>query len=186
MLKESKEINFYDFKPKNNYLAKRETIIKFINYLVHKLKFRSQTFYLTTYITDLIMMRKEDEMRVELVAICSLILTSKFDEIDSLVPDLNFFKSIEWNKIKINFTLDEILECELACLYVLEHRINYYTPYHFMNYFFSNGIVFKDEILKFYNQVNDDNSKDLSAYDRIYDHSKEALFLFIEGILIVT
>ena len=122
-------------------------------------------------------------MRVELVAICALILTVKFDEIDSIVPDLNLFKSINWNKIKVNCSIEEILECELICLNLLQHQINYFTPYHFINYFCSNGIVFKDEILKSYevNVNEEETSQNFTLYEKIYENSKEALFLFIEG-----
>lgn len=57
MIKETNEINFNNLKKNANYLSKRGNMIKLIKYFVDKLKFRSQTFYLATYMTDLIMMR---------------------------------------------------------------------------------------------------------------------------------
>ena len=67
--------------------------------------------------------------------------------------------------MKVNFSLQEILECEVACLKILKHKVNYFTPYYFINYFWSNGIVFKVYILKTIIEVNDDdNSQEMTYY----------------------
>lgn len=182
MIKESSEINFSEIRKKVDYLLLRENIIKFINYLVHKLKYRSQTFYLACYIMDLIMMIEKQDLNKELVALTSLILTVKFDEIDSVVPDLSSFLSISIGKIKLNCTIEEINQCEVDCIKILDYRLNYNTPYHFMNYFFANGIVFKDEIFKTNElEETDDVRQGHSLYEKIYYCAKEALFYFIEG-----
>jgi len=183
MQKESSEINFSEIRKKVDYLLHREYIMKFINYLVHKLKYRSQTFYLASYITDLIMMMENQDLRHELVAVTALILTVKFDEIDSVVPDLASFQSIKVGKIKLICTIEEILQCEVDCLRLLDYRLHYNTPYHFMNYFFANGIVFKDEIFRTYeDETSDDSKHDYNIYEKLYYSAKEALFFFVEGI----
>jgi hypothetical protein len=186
MQKESSEINFSDIRKKVDYLLYRENIIKFINYLVHKLKYRSQTFYLASYITDLIIMMVNQDLRYELVAVTALILTVKYDEIDSVVPDLTSFQSIIVGKTKLICTIEEILQCEVDCLKLLDYKLHYNTPYHFMNYFFANGIVFKDEVFRTNEDEDSDESKqEYNLHEKLYYNVKEALFFFIEGIRIL-
>jgi hypothetical protein len=186
MQKESSEINFSEIRKKVDYLLHRDNIIKFINYLVHKLKYRSQTFYLATYMTDLIMMMENLDLRQELVAVTALILTVKFDEIDSVVPDLASFQSINVGKIKLICTIEEILQCEVDCLRLLDYRLHYNTPYHFMNYFFANGIVFKDEIFRSYDdECSEESKQESNIYEKLYYCAKEALFFFVEGMRIL-
>lgn len=183
MKKEAEKYNFNDIKRKVDYLLKREQLVRFINYLVHKLKYRSQTFYLACFISDIFQDLDEDNFSAELIAVTALVLTVKYDENDAIAPDLAFFKSLVVNKIRFSCEIEEILNCEVAMLKVLGYKLNYYTPYHFMNFFFGHGIVFKDEILR--GNHSDDNEEesthDLADYEKIYEIAKEALFLFLEG-----
>ena len=193
MKSEANAINFNDIKKKVDYLLHRENVVRLINYLVHKLKFRSQTFYLATYLTDMVMMHLDNlgniedfSISAELVAVSCLVLTVKFDEIDAVAPDLNFFRTINYgSKSKFSCEPEEILHCELLSLKLLDYRLNYMTPYHFVNFLFANGIVFKDEVLK--TNIEEDSSNEINVnvnkYEKIYESAKEALFLFVEGKL---
>ena len=133
------------------YLEKRSNLINLIRGANSKLKFRSQTFFLAVYYMDLIFSRINDlVLKYEFYSICCLLIAAKFDEIDSNIPDLFHFQKICSSKFdhKIYFTIDEIKKYEVYTIKALNYKLNYFTPYHFLIFFFSHGVVFYVEINK--------------------------------------
>jgi hypothetical protein len=163
-----------------NYVEKRTEYIKILNKLVHKLQFRSQTFYITCYYFDIIL-RNDNEIRIENAAIGSLLLASKFDEIDSMMPGIFNFQSFG----KSFFTIEELRRSEFSCLLSLEYKLNHFTPYHFINFLFTIGIVFEDEELISNGSNLKPTTINLKLAEKIYDMTKEVLLYFIEGTTIV-
>ena len=48
---------------------------------------------------------------------------------------------------KMEFTFDEIKRCEIFCLKSLGYKLNYFTAYHFINYFIIHGYIYSDEVI---------------------------------------
>ena len=147
---------------------------------MHKQQFRSQTFYLACFYFDFIL-RANKEIKIENAAIGSLLLASKYDELDSNIPDLFQFQSVGNN---IFMTIEDIRISEVSCLTFLNYKLNYFTAYHFINHFFSNGIVFADD--KVDGQTKNENILVTNKIaEKVYDITKEVLLYFIEGIQII-
>ena len=180
---------------KLNVYTKRSEMIKLLNKLVHKLRFRSQTFYLSILYLDLIM-NLNTEIKVELITISVLLLAAKFDENDTTVPNLIYFKNLMENYF---ITLDDIQKYELICLNMLEYKLNYNTAYHYINFFLSQGIIFNDEslssidneyVVKNYKlstsnsslNSNEDVKINYKIVVKLSEIVKEALLIFIESM----
>ena len=169
-------IDSIEYKLSELQIEKRREFIKILNKLVHKLKFRSQTFYLACFYFDYII-KFNKEIKIENAAIGSLILATKVDEIDSFFPDLFQFEIVS-NKIFIN--IEDLKKSEIICLSTLNYRLNHFTSYHFINFFFSIGIVFTDD--KFYIDTMDEFLPiNYKIAEKVYDITKEVLLYFIEG-----
>ena len=175
------------------FTGKRNEMIKLLNSIIHKLRFRSQTFYLAIYYLDLLM-DITTEIRVEIATICALLLAAKFDENDTTVPNLPYFRGLMENYF---ISLEDIKKNEVVCLSLLEYKLDHITPYHFINFFLSQGIIFSDEVISTSSNRNyiSNNfqssssvseasskiiSKDVAKLSMI---TKEVLLLFIEGYI---
>lgn len=156
-------------------LDKRKDFIKYLNKLVHKLKFRSQTFYISCSYFDYIL-KINNEISIETAAIGSILLASKYDELDSVIPDICKYQSLG---NKYYFSIEELKKSELQCLYTLNYKLNLFTAYHFINFFFSLGIVFEDDEIK--NVSEKKEILTMKIAERVYDVTKEILLYFIEG-----
>ena len=166
-------------------LSIRAEYIKILNKLVHKHQFRSQTFYIACFYFDFIMQNNQ-EINADNAAIGALLLASKFDENDSLIPKLSNFQSMS---NKIYFTIDDLKRNEFSCLEIMNYKLNYLTAYHFVNFFCSHGVIFVDEIIESNDNIRNSPSEEpvsMSIIDRklgekVYNLIKEILLYFIEG-----
>ena len=64
-------------KMNSNYLSLRISIIKNLQYITNKLKFRRQTFFLALFYLDLIFSKINVELKPELAGLTCLILAGK-------------------------------------------------------------------------------------------------------------
>jgi hypothetical protein len=156
-------------------LDKRKEFIKYLNKLVHKLQFRSQTFYLSCFYFDYIL-KINNEICIENAAIGSILIASKFDELDSVIPEMSKYRSLG---NKYYFSIEELKRSELQCLFTLNYKLNLFTAYHFINFFFSIGIVFEDDELN--SPSENKETVNRKTAERVYDTTKEILLFFIEG-----
>jgi hypothetical protein len=154
---------------------KRKEYIKYLNKLVHKLQFRSQTFYLSCFYFDYIL-KINQEICIENAAIGSILLASKFDELDSIIPEISKYRSLG---NKYYFSIEELKRSELQCLLIMNYKLNLFTAYHFINFFFSIGIVFEDDEIN--SSSENKEMVNRKTAERVYDTSKEILLFFIEG-----
>lgn len=100
--------------------------------------------------------------------------------------------------------IEDLKKCEIYCLRTIDYKMNYYTSYHFINYFLLNGIVFSDDSMIFNSPQKDQDrrhSTSNSAYnstaqntnstqrdnfsqknlEKIYSVVKEILVCIIDG-----
>ena len=85
-----------------------------------------------------------------LIAVCCLVVASKFNEKDPHVPDLNSFIRIynQNSKFYFIFQIDELRETEVIILKLLKYKLNIFSLYQFITFFFANGILFEENIRK--------------------------------------
>ncbi len=150
-----------------------------------KLDFNSQTFFLSLLFMDKIFslenLKIENENDYYLYSLCCLIIASKFNENDPHIPDLNSYIKIfnEVSKIQFNFSRDEIRNGEVIILRLLKYKLNYYSIYHFLVFFFVHGIVFEFSFKKI-EKINKNYFSQKTYLEKIYILSRELLDLLVE------
>ena len=143
--------NTYDSSSINeNYLNLRNSIFDIMQKITMQFRFKSQTFFLTTYYLDIIFMKKKKiNINLNKLGLACLCLSSKFCENDPYVPQLQYFvkayNSITGYKNFISMT--ELMHTEVAICKILKYKLNYFTTYDFIAFFFCHGI-FKFEQIK--------------------------------------
>jgi len=125
----------------------------------------------------------ENENDYYLYSLCCLIIASKFNENDPHIPDLNFYIKIynEITKFQYNFTRDEIRNGEVIILTLLKYKLNFYSIYHFIVFFFVHGIIFEFTFKKI-EEINKNHISQKVYLEKVYILSRELLDLLIEDI----
>ena len=115
-----------------------------------------------------------------LLSLACLVVASKFNENDPHVPTMSSFIRLlyEYSKKKYIFNLQSLFTAEVVVVKLLKHKLNYYTIYHHLIFFFTHGIVFRKTI---------ENSKISKKYsetkilEKIYIQAREILDYFIDS-----
>ena len=83
-----------------------------------------------------------------LLSLACLILASKFNENDPHVPTMSSYIRLlfEYSKKKYIFNLDSLYMAEVVVAKLLKYKLNYYTVYHYLIFFFTHGIILKETI----------------------------------------
>lgn len=173
-----------------NYLSRRQELIKSLYNQNKSLKFKSETFYQACYFMDLVLLNQK--FKLELTAVACLILAAKFIENDSHIPDLRKFENFA-NKYK--FQINDLSETEVMIIKVLQYELSCPSSYQFLNFFLSNGILLKEELpnnnnlaLKESPLLAGSTSTNMSSandifVEKLYTQAKKILFSFLESNL---
>ena len=183
------------------YFDNRKDIKNLIKNINTCLDNNSTTFFLSLYYMDLIFEnysieeiineRKDDFgdsidtyslSNYVLLSLACLVIASKFNEKDPHVPDLNAFIRI-YNKnsnFYFLFTLNELMKAEVNVLKILKYKLNYYSLYQFVIFFFANGILFEQNLQNSYLAQNNNNYTEKKILEKIYIKSREILDLIID------
>jgi len=156
--------------PKNKiYFSRRKHLKNLMKSINSFIDFNSQTYFLTLYYMDLIFTHKDLEKifyshftlwyqyptpndlqmsNYVLLSLSCLIIAAKFNENDPQVPSMSSFIRLlyEFSKKKYIFNLESLFMAELVVLKILKYKLNYYTIYHYLIFFFTHGIVLKKTI----------------------------------------
>ena len=203
----SKSNSLFKHSNNNNnkiYLEKRIDLLNLIRNLNSKLDFNSQTFFLALFYMDKIFLNLpsiistfdnqnndnklnintiindiNSEREYVLLSLSCLVIASKFNENDPRVPDLiTYLKNCsEITKFQFNYTIDEIRKGEVFVLQCLEYKMNFFTVYHFIVFFFAHGLIFKSSLERIENVNNYSKKKIL---EKIYIMTREILECLIE------
>ena len=116
-----------------------------------------------------------------LISVCCLIVASKFNEKDPHVPDLNSFIRIynQNSKFYYIFSVDELRETEVVILKLLKYKLNIYSLYQFITFFFANGILF-EENLRGDTAMKKYKYSQKKILEKIYVKSREILDIIID------
>ena len=173
-------INGIDFSSLKNkiYFNRRKQLKSLMKLINSYIDFNSQTYFLALYYMDLIFTHKDLEKiffshfslwhqyplqnidlqmsNYVLLSLACLIIAAKFNENDSNIPTMSSFLRLlyEFSKKKYIFSLEYLYRAEVIVLKILKYKLNYYTIYHYLIFFFTHGIVLKKTIQrsKIYNK----------------------------------
>lgn len=164
-------------KVNQKYLAKRREIIKMIRAISTKLNFNSQTFFYSIYYMDIIFSKETTMQKLSefiLIGLNCLSIAAKFNENEPLVPEVKKFISVLSNltRYRYRFSIDEMLQSEIYCLKMLNYKLNYYSVYHFLVFFFCHGV--------FFNTFKNDPLSYNKLLEKIYITAREILDYIIE------
>ena len=130
------------------YIFQRKNIFHILHKIMTKMGFKSQVFFLSTHYLDIIFSSKKNikiKINIYALALACLCISSKFLELDPLVPELYYFIRTYYNicgyKIKNPISLQDLKYAEVLVLKILDYKLNYYTIYDFNSFFFVFGIL---------------------------------------------
>ncbi len=166
------------------YFENRKKIISVLIRLNNKLLFNRESLFLAIHFMDILgnIMYTNSSINFErvdfkkLAIVCTLI-SSKFTENDPNIPNVKDYITEENNyySSRINEHVNEIKKLEVECLIILNHKLNYSTPYNFLKAFFAIGFFFEEDFEYFKLLENLKISSEISDKDHL-------LSLFIEKI----
>ena len=179
------------------FLEKRKEIIKVFHNVIHKLRFKSKTFYLALNLFDKIFSENSELTEFLFYGLACLILSSKFVENDCNIPRLSNFISTS----KIECDIDLIKQYEVNSIILLNYKLDNITAYDYVNLFLYNGIVFENEEILPHSNICEEDSPNLQStlnssinspltfkalkrgyLEKLYNSVKEYLISFTEGI----
>ena len=115
-----------------------------------------------------------------LISLVCLVIASKFNEKDPHVPDLNGFIKVynKYSKFYYIFSIHDLRNMEVIILKLFKYKLNYYSLYQFITFFFANGILFRNNIENscIQKRINYSEKKIL---EKIYVKAREILDLII-------
>ena len=186
------DLNLENIRRYFNRRKELKNLMKLVNSHIDN---NSQTLFLALYYMDIIFTHKELESvffshfytwrsygsfndfqmnYYVLLSLACLIVASKFNENDPHVPTISSYIRLlyEYSKKKYIFNLDSLYMAEVVVVKLLKYKLNYYTIYHYLIYFFTHGIVFKrtiegSEIFKKYSER--------KILEKIYIQAREIL-----------
>ena len=147
-----------------DYLKIRAELISLIHKISKKMGFKSQTFFLSIYYLDIILLQNKIKINnLNLLGLSCFIIASKYCENDPIVPPLdnylNFYNKYNSN-INKKIKLEELFEMEVKVLKYLNYNLHHLTIYDFNLFFFNHGIIKKQQIKDIINNnVNCNNNK---------------------------
>ena len=177
------------------YFNRRKELKNLMKSINSHIDNNSQSLFLTLYYMDIIFTHKDLESvffshfftwnaygsfndfqmnYYVLLSLACLIVASKFNENDPHVPTISSYIRLlyEYSKKKYIFNLDSLYMAEVVVVKLLKYKLNYYTIYHYLIFFFTHGIILKKTI---------ENSKIFKKYserkilEKIYIQAREIL-----------
>ena len=120
----------------------RSNLIKNIKNFIEKYKLSQKNFFFSVYLFDKLLTKKIN-LDMEKIALGSLILSIKFNDIDGNIPKIkNFCEILIKNK---NLSINEIKKIEIFCLNKLDYNLSFPQPINFLDIFLLNGIIFNND-----------------------------------------
>ena len=143
------------------YIEKRVAMIEIIQMINIALDNNSQTFFLCLYYMDIIFSNdnfekvfrlfygdQEEVLNIEIninnllmMSLACLIIATKYNENDPHVPNIISFINLcsYYSYNKYNYEVRDLSKAEVIIIKVLNYKLNYFTLYHFFNFFFAHG-----------------------------------------------
>jgi hypothetical protein len=161
ILKEMNKNTIDNYKNKNYekidriYLNCRKNLFNILNKISKRLKLKSQTYFLSIYLLDIIFSNEEsvniiknEKLNYDKLSLSCLLISSKYCENDPLEPELNnYINNFEISTFYIQtISNEELIFYEVLSLKLLQYKLNYYSIYDFITFFFCHGIITEEQI----------------------------------------
>ena len=146
----------------------RSKIVYQIKNFVEQNNLNITTYFYSVYLMDQLLAKKVN-LSFEKLGLGSILLGTKFLEIDGKLPSMESYLKYTLNR---RISSKEIIEIENICLKQLDHNLNLPQPINFLNIFLLNGIVFNTD-------ESDNKKKNItsSIYMKPYDILSELISL---------
>ena len=178
------------------YFTRRKYLKKLIKTIHSKISFNSQSYFLSLFLMDTIFLKENlEKMFFEhfplrgsiipsndiqlnnyvLLSLVCLIIAYKFNGNNSMMFPLNKMIKIIYyiSGGKFGFSKRDLVIGEACIIKILKYKLNFYTMYHYLAFFFTNGIVLKkNKNLNFLQEK--------KILEKIYIQSREMLDYIIE------
>lgn len=137
------------------YFEKRKNIVQIILQLNHKLRFNKESIFLAIHFMDIIAnilctdhLINFEKLDFKKITIACTLLSSKFSENDPNIPNIKDYNLKNVNNYYDTQTelVNEIKKLEVDCLILLNHKLNYSTPFNFLKFFFIIGFFFEEDL----------------------------------------
>ena len=126
---------------KSEIIIRKDLIIQMKNF-INNYKLNPNSFYFSVYFMDKLL-EKKINLNLEKIAIGSLLLSVKFNDIDGKIPRSSLFQKILISSEKISSK--ELNDIEIECLKNLDYFLSEPQPLYFLNIFLLNGIIFNND-----------------------------------------
>lgn len=131
------------YNAKACHLEYREDMITFVEETAENLGYRESTFHLAIALLDGLLAKYSiDKSLIKLISFMSLNIAAKLEENYDNIPDNTCISKLFNNM----YTVEEIAHCEMVFGSVLQYRLNLKTPYSFIEYFFSKGVLNNNDL----------------------------------------
>ena len=126
------------YNSKNLYISYRKNMIIFVEEIAERLEYRESTLHLAVALFDAFMaLSIVDIQMLKLIGFMALYLAAKLQENNQKIPELSCISKLFDN----SYTVTELEDLEIMFMKTLEYNLNLKTPYSFIEYFFSVGVV---------------------------------------------
>ncbi len=122
---------------------KRKTIIESMKKFLIENRIKCFILYSSIFIFDILISKNQNnDFSYDEIGIGALILSVKFNnEYNNIIYQNK--KTLYFNYNEYSFS--EIAEIEISCLQILEYKLDFYHPIHFMEFLLLNGIIFNTD-----------------------------------------
>ena len=178
------------------YFTRRKYLKKLIKTIHSKISYNSQSFFLSLFLMDTIFLKDNlEKMFFEhfplrgsiippndiqlnnyvLLSLVCLIIAYKFNGNNSMMFPLNKMIKIIYyiSGGKFGFSKRDLVIGEACVIKILKYKLNFYTMYHYLAFFFTNGIIFKKN-------MNLNFLQEKKTLEKIYIQSREMLDYIID------
>ena len=144
---------------KSDIIIRKELILE-MNHFIKKYRLNPNSLFHCIYIMDTLLAMKIN-LNLEKIAIGSLLLSIKFNDLDGRIPPSKRFEQILISTHKMDST--ELHLIEIKILKILDYNLSQPQPLYFINIFLLNGIIFNNDF-----DINHLDEKEKMFYCSIY------------------
>ena len=169
----NEESNKIDFNKerKRIYFQRRRELKSLITAINTHINYTSQSLFLALYFMDTIFTSSDLEKvfyshfdfknalislfdiqmnNYALLSVACLIIAYKFNENDLHFPTITYFTKLlnQFSKNSIYFNVNDLSIAEVIVIKLLKYKLNYYTIYNYLIFFFCHGIILRKTLQK--------------------------------------
>ena len=177
------------------YFSHRKYLKDFIKTIHNKISYNSQSLFLSLYLMDIIFLRENLEKfffeyfpswayilpsndtllnNYILLSLSCLIISYKFNENNPRICSLNNLIQLVYHisEGKYIFSIKDLTKGEACVIKILKYKLNFYTVYDYLVFFFTHGIVFQNYLK---NKIGLGYVSDKIILENIYIESRELI-----------